>query len=311
MSVEYSAPLYMSHYTIMVPLESRQNIWSFLHPFAYEVWIMLLITIPLLILAMIICNFYVNLDWETLLSFVLRVAMVDGRYPFKIIDAKGSKTQKFLGVLWLAGCIVLIQSYDGNLTAMLTRPTLEMTIKTPEDLVNQTDIRWTIWDDGNEITEYLKASPSGSPMRRLFDQGKDDTTDNDTWHSACFTDKQWESRTHAAICDSKSVEMIQSWDFSEDGVCNYYTIGDTFFTTPAVMAFQVGKIMNSYEYVFMVNVYGTLWVFDQSSNFSEGEPILGRSKPIIRSCKSDGSNKGVVRANCTQQDKMQHLELHL
>ena len=240
-SVDFSSPLYMTHYTIVVPVESTYDLWSFLHPFTFNVWFLLFISIPTVILTMIISNFHVNIAWETLASFVLRFIMVDGRYPFTIINLKGSKSQKFLAIIWIIACFILIQSYDGNLTAMLTRPRLEKPIKTVEDLVNQNKIKWTLSDDGMEVTEYLKASPHGSPMRRLFDQGKDDITVDEPWHSACFTTKQWRRRTHAAICDSKSVEMIQSRDFSEDGTCNYYTIATTFFTTPAVMAFQVGK----------------------------------------------------------------------
>ena len=243
-SVEFSSPLYMTHYTIVVPIEKTYDLWSFLYPFTLDVWFLLFLTIPLVILTMIMSNIYVNIAWETLVSFVLRFIMVDGRYPFKIINLKGSRSQKFLAIIWIFACFILIQSYDGNLTAMLTRPKLEKSIKTVEDLVNQNKIKWTLSDDGMEVTEYLKASPFGSTMRRLFNQGKNDITDDEPWHSACFTEKQWKSRTHAAICDSKSVEMIQSSDFSEDGTCNYYTIATAFFTTPAVMAFQVGKYMN-------------------------------------------------------------------
>ena len=231
----------MTHYTIMVPVESRDNIWSFIHPFTSDVWILLLITIPILILTMILSNYYVNIPWAKLVSFVLRFIMVqDGRYPYKIINLKGSKSQKLLGMIWIVACFILIQSYDGNLTAMLTRPTLEKTIKTVEDLVQQTHIEWSSWGDGMEITEYLKQSPPGSPLKRLHDQSKSwIMVEGEPWHSACFTIRTWNSGKDAAICDSKSTKSTLSKDFGEDGLCNFYMIDNTFFTVPAVMAFQV------------------------------------------------------------------------
>ena len=230
----------MSHYTIVVPVTSSQDVWSFLHPFTIDVWIALLISIPLVILTLIICNYYVKITWETLVSFVIRFIMVDGRYPFKIINKYGSKSQKVLGIIWISVCFILIQSYDGNLTAMLTRPTLKNAIQTVEDLVNQTRIEWTSYGESMEITEYLKASPSGSPLRRLHEQGSPrDSINDEPWHNTCFTVRQWNSEKHAAICDSQSTKQLKSMDFNEDGTCNFCTIDNNFFTTPAVMAFQV------------------------------------------------------------------------
>ena len=235
----------MSHSTIVVPLRPIKDIWSFLHPFSYEVWICLVITIPCLILAMWLANLHAKFDFGTLLGFVIRVAMVDdGRYMHKIFDSKGNMCLKLLGILWVWACLILTESYKGNLTAMLTRPTLRKTINSVEDLLNQNDIKWAIDDNGYDIIEYLKASPDGSPLRRLFDMAEkisyDDFGEDEWWEYTCFTNKQRDAGNYAAICDDKSIRQMKSYDYGKTGKCNFYTIKETFFTAPAVMAYQVG-----------------------------------------------------------------------
>ena len=75
-AVEYSSFLIMCHHTIVVPAKPRDNFWSFLHPLTYQVWIGILISVPLFSLAMALTNriFYKHMDWENVIAFVLRVA---------------------------------------------------------------------------------------------------------------------------------------------------------------------------------------------------------------------------------------------
>ena len=231
----------MSHYTIVVPVKSTTDIWSFLHPYTNELWIACYFSIPIVIVVMCLLNYHVVIDWETIVSFVIRAAMVDGRYPFKRIDSKGNKSLKLLGIIWIWACFILIQSYDGNLTAMFARPTMEKTIRNVEELLNQNAITWALDDNGVEIVEYLKASPNGSNMRRLFDQAeifRPEGTDGE-FYSPCYTIEQRDAGTYASICYDKGIKDLKSRDFSDTGRCNYYTTEEKFFTTPAVMALQV------------------------------------------------------------------------
>ena len=235
----------MQHYTVVVPVRPTNEIWSFLHPFSYEVWTCLVITIPCLILAMWLANLHAKFDFGALLGFVIRVAMVDdGRYMHKIFDSKGNVCLKLLGILWVWACLILIESYKGNLTAMLTRPTLRKTINSVEDLLNQNKIKWAIDDNGLEIIEYLKASPEGSTMRGLFDMAEkisyDDFGEDEWFEDPVFTNKQRDAGNYAGIGDVKSIRMMNSYDYGKTGKCNFYTIEETFFTAPAVMAYQVG-----------------------------------------------------------------------
>ena len=239
-AVEYSSFLIMCHHTIVVPAKPRDNFWSFLHPLTYQVWIGILISTPLFSLAMALTNriFYKHMDWENVIAFVLRVAMVDvGPVESYKIEMK---YQKLMALVWIWALFVLTQSYAGNLTSMLTRPILIKNIKSVEHLVNQRNVKWANVDEGAEIYEYLESTSPGSTMRKLFDQAEP-RTDSTSGHSddPCYTLEQRGARNWASICDINDIDKLKSRDFGETGKCNYYTIDDTFFITPAVMAFQV------------------------------------------------------------------------
>ena len=184
--------------------------------------------------------FYKHMDWETVVNFVIRLAMTEAgsieSYKLKM------NYQKLMALVWMLAVLVLTQSYAGNLTSMLTRPIIRKTINNVEDLVNQTEIKWANVDEGAEIYEYLNSTPSGTTMRRLFDQAETGSDLESETHAQipCYTLEQQIDGTWASICDVNDIDRLKSHDFGVTGKCNYYTIDDTFFTTPAVMAFQVG-----------------------------------------------------------------------
>ena len=184
--------------------------------------------------------FYKYVDWMNVVNFVLRVAMVDERpiegYQFKM------KYQKLMALVWMWALLILSQSYAGNLTAMLTRPLLKRSIDNVDDLLNQNDITWSAPspDINYEIYEYLKASPPGSTMRGLLEKGKTDIEwKTENTYSPCYQREQRDAGTWASLCDVMGIEGLKYRDFWDTGKCNFYTIRDKFFTTPAVMAFQV------------------------------------------------------------------------
>ena len=63
----------------------------------------------------------------------------------------------------------------------------------------------------------------------------------DEWYDdPCLTNKQKDAGNYATVCDDKSITIMKSNDYKKTGKCNFYTIEETFFTAPAVMAYQVG-----------------------------------------------------------------------
>ena len=182
--------------------------------------------------------FYKYMDLMNVVDFVLRVAMVD-EMPIQTYKLK-MKYQKLLALAWMWALLILSQSYVGNLRALLTKPQLEKSINNIEDLLNQNDVKWSSEMFGDEILEYLKEFPPGSTMRGLLDKADTRTEwDWDNWFGPCFLTEQRDARTWASICDVLSIDLLRYWEFRDTKKCHYYTIDDTFFMTPTVMAFQV------------------------------------------------------------------------
>ena len=55
--VDFTYQLFSSQYGIVVPVKITRDNWSFLHPFSSNVWIVLLLCIPTLMLAMVLADY--------------------------------------------------------------------------------------------------------------------------------------------------------------------------------------------------------------------------------------------------------------
>ena len=73
-AVDFSVPIINDYWAIAIPIKSEVDVWSFLHPFAPEVWIAYLASIPTFMMAMITADYLYSgtLRWEASVSFVLR-----------------------------------------------------------------------------------------------------------------------------------------------------------------------------------------------------------------------------------------------
>ena len=121
--VDFSSQLFSSKFGIVVPVKIIHEVWSFLHPFSLHVWIVLLLCIPTLILAMVLADYIYFASfatWQTSAGFVLRVACFDNtnHHPGR------RKYGKVFVLVWTWAALVLGTAYAGNLTAMITTPTL-------------------------------------------------------------------------------------------------------------------------------------------------------------------------------------------
>ena len=127
--------------------------------------------------------------------------------------------------------------FPGALTAMITKPTLDMPINNAEELMNQNEISWSI-EDGTAVIEFLKASPPNSRLRRLVEGAKllSSSEMNGCYVKEAIT-KQ--SGQFASICDINSIMTLLSQDYSETGTCNYYLTEEKFQLTSNAMALQV------------------------------------------------------------------------
>ena len=234
----FSSPVVFDDTNIVIPLRTKNDIWSFLKPFDYRIWIATILSIPLFVLVMGCLEFHANgkVNWDQLVGFVFRNALSETmeKLPHKTLH------EKWLVLGWVWSCFVLIMAYSGNLTAMISRPGLDMRFTKPEDFLYQSEIL-LVTEDGTATVEFMKHLPINSTMRQLLDETQMLSENGMIWPSGCFTkDKQYTQR-HASICDSYSILGLIHSDYSETGKCNWYTLQSAFKPEWAVMAFQVGS----------------------------------------------------------------------
>ena len=107
---------------LVVPLGIGSDIWTISDPLADEVWYASIISVPLYLLVMVVTDyvFFQKVDWKAVSGFVLRTAFSEhSQMPSCKRDY-----QKILILFLVSAIFVLVQSYAGNLTAMLTAPAL-------------------------------------------------------------------------------------------------------------------------------------------------------------------------------------------
>ena len=176
-----------SSFTIVVPLRLESDTWSMTDPFSYEVWCMIIICIPLYVIIMGLADYVFSgtVDWEALIGFTLRIALSEN--DSNLPENKWAYQKMFL-LFWISSVFVLVQSYAGNLTAMLTRPTLPEMLRNAEDLLSQDDIS-LVMEKGSVEEFNFRAATSGTTLRRLHTRSNmmNPLTPTERLRHGCFT----------------------------------------------------------------------------------------------------------------------------
>ena len=235
MNVEFTNQISDNYFQVVFPLKHASEMWFFIDPLSFHVWICSLLCVPIYLLAMSLADYLFNgyADWGAVtddFDFVIRNALSEQNYA----PRDKQVYQKILIVIWSWSMLVLVQSYAGNLTAMLTRPKLQERIKTLEDLLSQDKVSWIIPDD--TIPYAMKMSKNGSALKRLYERGIN-LPENAAYD--CFTSEIYQDGMFGSICNYGSIKKLMNDDYISTGRCNYYIIEDKFLTSGGSMAFQV------------------------------------------------------------------------
>ena len=228
-AVDFTISFLSDSYTVMIPLKHKSNMWFIIDPLSYEVWVGFIISIPIYLLAMVLSNYiffgYTNLD--ELSGFIIRNALSEQNSK---IPSHSKVFQKIMILTWLWYMLILVESYDGNLKAILAKPKLEHPIRNIEDLLSQKEISWTI-EEYSTIYHYLNKSAPGSPMKRLHERAIMKPK-NPRWTKP--------NGANAVILPvTFFLLFVVSSDYSKTGKCNYYITEDKLLNTGRAMAFQV------------------------------------------------------------------------
>ena len=243
-AVDFSSPVYIDRASILAPVKLKDNMWSFTHPFDVEVWAAFLFSLPVYIISMALADyiFYKEQNWGYLIEFIIRETFNENVLIMKLKYHFKRTFHTVFVIVWIWTMFLLTAAYSGNLKAMLTRPSFEKPIKTLEDLTSQDYYTWML-PPMESATDYLKGFPSGSPLKKLYDQGGiyEVKGTADEWWGCCLAKWQKYDGKSASICDSYCIKMTSNLDYSSSGRCNYYSVAETFLTLPQVMALQKGN----------------------------------------------------------------------
>ena len=256
--VDMSRPLSSGFWAVVIPIETRSNMWFYTDPFSDNVWLTIVLSIPIYIIVMgLVYHLYSGIgDWSRVSGFVIRNALSEqnGGLPE---HASARVHQKILVIIWLWCTLVLVQAYSGNLTAMLAKPKLDTPIRNLDNLLEQEEISWII-RDGSPEERFMRGSESGSVKNLLYQQAMIMPNNG---INGC---ESAEIRDSASICRGNALRQMIAEDFSSTGKCNFYIVQEKILSTYYSVAFQVS---NS-------NFWQRLEIAEKLL-ISEGQPLPG------------------------------------
>ena len=240
-SVDFTTSIGVTtHYTIVVPLRFQDNLLSITDPFSFEVWVCFIICIPVFIGVMLLMNYMKSgsPNLEATASFVLRSALSEDKYrlPPKHLY------QKIMVLVWSCMMLVLICSYKGDLTSIITKPIMNAPFTNADDMVKQTNIKWGLSSAAALFNSYAKSMSPGSTLKKIYEK-RIIFPINGTTLDPCYksASQAKESGNVAAICDISNARKVITKDFSTTGSCNYYLTQDQILSSGNAIAFQVSE----------------------------------------------------------------------
>ena len=228
-----------------MPLKQKSKMWYIAHPFTYPVWLLIIISIPVYIITMGLANYVYcrYADWNSVSGFVIRNALSEQNSG---IPKHTQVHQAVLITIWLWSVLLLVQSYSGNLTAMLANPTLHKPLRTLEDLLRQSELSWTF--EKGSVAEYFTSTAAPDTMlARLFERATvmSPLTNHERLMYSCYSTKMIKSQSFASLCDEASISSLISQDYGRTGKCNFYLLEDKLLASKSShFAIQVVGIYN-------------------------------------------------------------------
>ena len=159
--MDFTIPLLTDFLGLVIPLKQSYNLSAILNAFELEVWLVILFTMPMYPLAMVMANYHYSgghMKWEMYASFVIRASVSERRGR---VIPNTWLYQKLLILFWCLPLFVLVKAYEGNMTALLTKPVLQKPVRDVDELVNENKMSWILEKDSSDAT-YLKSAPSGT-----------------------------------------------------------------------------------------------------------------------------------------------------
>ena len=151
------------------PLQTLDGI---LNPFSYVVWMLLLLTLPIQIIA----TYYIvrleresDSEWFSLGNCcIYAIGALIGENVCTVWRQRGLAFRILLGT-WIICSLVLTASFGGKLRAFLSKPVYEKAISSPEDIL-QSDVVWDMKIYGEDVEDDM--ATSDNPVIKAIWDGK-------------------------------------------------------------------------------------------------------------------------------------------
>ena len=164
--------------------------------------------------------------WELSTSTVMRSVMSERKNR----STPKHLYQKLLALVWSLMAVILISAYKGNLLAMITKPSMNAPFTNADDMVQQSGMKWGIWEKEAAFAQYATSRPEGTTLRRMIDQAM---KCRDPW---CRSTKGHENLALIA-----SLEVLM-YGIANDKTDTCYLTQDKFLLSTFNLAFQVCKL---------------------------------------------------------------------
>ncbi|XP_063867890.1 glutamate receptor ionotropic, delta-2-like isoform X2 [Scylla paramamosain] len=233
---EFTQPIFIDYESVFMRRPRIEtDLFAFVRPFTWEVWLCLLGALALIWLALVLLlHLTPSAQGEqretrnTRRSHLVWVVRTLASQSNPWMPLSGSR--RVVTAAWLLACLIFLSSFSSTLTAMLTVPLVRLPIDSMEDLVGQTAIPWAI-ESGGFLYQILYTATDGL-YKTIWDGHSARITD-------CYTFRQdIGDGKYAAICDKMTMKKVMSEDFSVRGECNYYMAREDFKAMPLALAFQ-------------------------------------------------------------------------
>ena len=206
----------------IIPLTKQNDIWSFIHPYTFNVWICVILSVPSTALAWILINFLITgkTNYSSVVGFLMRNILVD--HGGQIPNSKAYEKALVFGWVWFSFIFTCV--YAGNLMALITRPTIDMPIEKPESILDQDEVSWVMEDETVNV-DYVRRQSLDSvhaKWRKIYDRVEllDPATMGGL--SGCFSKETMLSGRHASLCDDNSIKYHLHREFTKKGQCDWY-----------------------------------------------------------------------------------------
>ena len=207
----------------IIPLTKQNDIWSFIHPYTFNVWICVILSVPSTAIAWMLINFLITgkTNYSSVLGFLMRNILVD--HGGQIPNSKAYEKALVFGWVWFA--FILTCVYAGNLMALITRPTIDMPIWEPESILEQDEILWVMEDETVNV-DYVRRQSLNDTLhakwRKIYDRVELLNPSLLGGVSGCFSKETMLSGRHASLCDDNSIKYHLHREFTKKGQCDWY-----------------------------------------------------------------------------------------